>query len=120
MGFVSHGSGAASYLNKHNFPVFHAVHDDLVLGEHDCPRRVAEGSKIAELAVMWRPEQDHESTEREQLLVLDTGGDVFAARVGEWLAACNFGGVAVEIATNELPGGAVLEPMEPRLIRAVS
>jgi hypothetical protein len=111
IGFCYAGTGSACYRNKHYHEVFHAVYDELVLGRYPDSRAFKAGEKIAELAVMWLPERDHESTAKEKFEILTAPPDVFAARVDGWLCACNFG-----LDERNLDGG-LLEPMEPRLVK---
>jgi hypothetical protein len=114
MGFVFAGTGSPVYVNKHYHEVFHAVYDELILGQHEPGRGFRSGEKVAELAVLWRPDQDHEATRTQSLEILDTPDGIFAGRVDDWLCACNFTESACE-----LPD-VVLEPMEPQLRRAAS
>lgn len=115
MGFRFAGSGSASYTSKHFFQPFHAVHDELILGRYPEDRAFSAGEKIAELAVLWCPEQDHEATSRQEFAIVDTADGVFAALVDGWLCACNFDEQACELP--EVEGApVVLEAMEPRLV----
>lgn len=111
MGFVFAGTGSAFYLNKHYHEVFHAVYDELILGHHVPGRQFKKGEKVAELAVLWCPEQEHQVTSDQGFDILDAPKGVFAARVDDWLCACNFTGVVHELS------GITLEPLEPRLVR---
>jgi hypothetical protein len=111
MGFRFAGTGAASYINKHFYKVYHAVYDELTLGRHPDSRAFKTGDKVAELTIMWLPERDHDSTAKAKFEVLKTPPDVFAARVDGWLCACNFGPDEHKL------DGVLLEPTEPRLIR---
>lgn len=111
MGFRFVGTGSPVYVNRHYFEVFHAVYDEMVLGRHPENRQFKTGDKIADLAVLWCPEQDHEATKRQQFSIIKTPPNIFAADLDDWLCACNFGSEPFDL------DGVSLEPMEPRLAR---
>lgn len=111
MGFRFAGTGAAVYVNKHYHKIYNAVHDELILGRHEPGRQFKAGEQVAQLALLWCPEQSHADTERQKFDILEASGDIFAARVDGWLCACNFTLEPREIA------GVTLEPMEPRLVK---
>ena len=59
------------------------------------PRGFAAGERIAELVALWCPEQTHEETAAECLVLHGTDGSLFATEADGYLLACNFGdGVA--------------------------
>jgi len=105
-GLVFRSAGGAHYRNRHYFKVWHATEDDLVLCSQEEPRDYAAGDTISELTALWCPEQSHDETREERLVVHDTPADVFAAEADSFLCACNFSGAPAELpAEVALPAG---------------
>ncbi|MCK4513951.1 MAG: hypothetical protein KAU31_01770, partial [Spirochaetaceae bacterium] len=71
-GLVFKGSGRAFYRNRHTFKVCRAIEDDLVLSLQDEPREFKTGEQIAELVSLWCPEQTHQQTADQELIMHET------------------------------------------------
>ena len=101
-------TGRTQYHNRHYFGErgWHAVEDDLVLGLQDEPRVCDAGSSVAELVALWCPEQTHEQTAAEPLVIHETPNDAFAGEVDGMVCACSFGDRDVELPmAGRLPAG---------------
>ena len=68
-GLLFHGSGQAQYRNRHTFPVWQAVADELILSLQDRPQRYQAGEEIAALLALWCPEQAHWETAQQALRI---------------------------------------------------
>lgn len=89
-GLIFQGSGPRFYYNRHHFPVWHAIKDDLVLSLHDEPFTVAANAEIARFIALWRPEQEHSATAAEQLQIHVTAPELCAVTVDNFLCTANF------------------------------
>lgn len=90
-GLVFKGSGRAFYRNRHHFiKMWRAIEDELVLSLQDEPKEFKTGQQIADLVTLWCPEQSHEETANEELIIHQTQKKTFAAEVDNLLCACNF------------------------------
>lgn len=96
-GLVFLGSGRAFYRNRHDFEVFRAVEDDLVLSLQDTPQEYSDGQEIARLVTLWCPEQIHQETAVQELVVHKAPARVFAAEVDGFFCACNLGTEVVRL-----------------------
>lgn len=96
-GLVFEGTGSVEYRNRHHFPVWHAVEDELVLSVQNQPESYGAGETIAELATLWCPEQTHEETAEQELVQHQTPDGLVAVSVDSLLCACNFGEAAAEV-----------------------
>ena len=106
-GLVFRGTGRAAYRNRHWFQPWRAVEDELTLGLCDKPGDFRTGDEVAHLVSLWCPEQSHDETCGEELLVHATPEGVFAATVGEFVCICNFTDEAVDLpGLLECPAGA--------------
>ena len=81
----------------HTFSVWRAVEDELLLNVQRQPQDYAAGAVIAQLIALWCPEQTHQETARQQLVVYDTAESVVAVQVDGYLCAGNFGAGAVSV-----------------------
>ncbi len=103
------GSGRGFYYNRHHFPVWHAIKDDLVLSLHDEPFAVATGAEIARFVALWRPEQSHIATATEALQLHPTPPDLCAVTVDNFLCTANFSAQAQTVPVPvQIPAGGTL------------
>jgi hypothetical protein len=118
-GLVYRGSGRALYRNRHSFAVFRAVEDDLVLSLQDTPQAYSSGQEIAKLIVLWCPEQPHQETAEQGLLIHDTPENAFAAEVDGYLCACNLGTEAIQlpVAPTVCGGALYLDRGQPAIVK---
>jgi len=96
-GLVFRGSGRAFYRNRHDFQVFRAVEDDLVLSLQDTPQEYSGGQEIARLVTLWCPEQIHQETAVQEIIVHKTPARVLAVEIDGFFCACNLGTEAVRL-----------------------
>lgn len=89
-GIVYEGTGTAWYRNTHHYEVWHAIEDALVLSETDSAKQYPAGNSIAELALLWIPEQDHRATADTRFDIVETDDEWFVAEVEGYTCACNF------------------------------
>lgn len=105
-GLVFRGSGQAQYHNRHTFPVWQAVADELILSLQDRPQVYQAGEEIAALTALWCPEQTHQETAQQALRIHAGPPSVAAVEVDGFLCAGNFSGDAVALTTPlTLPAG---------------
>lgn len=96
-GLVFEGTGRAVYLHRHYFKIWRAVEDSLLLNLQDTPQTFEVGDRIATLTTLWCPEQSHDETPRQALILREASENVFAAQVDGFLCACNFGNTPVTL-----------------------
>ena len=94
-GLVFHGNGRPVYRNRHSFPIWRAMEDELVLNVLDTPQTCEAGATIAQLAALWCPEQSHEETAHQKLILYDSPPETVMAEVDHYLCAGNFGDTTV-------------------------
>ncbi len=83
------GSGSARYENPHHFPVWHAVHDDLMLCPHDHAMDAEPGQVVCEMLAVWVPEHPHSDAAAAIPVVETWDADGLTARVGRWKVECS-------------------------------
>ena len=89
-GIVFRGSGRTLYRNRHYFPVWRAVEDDLILSLQDEWQVYERGDDIASLVTLWCPEQTHQETARQELILHDSAAHAVVVEVDGMLCAGNF------------------------------
>lgn len=99
IGIVFRGTGKTVYRNRHYFKHFRAVTDGLFLSTQDEPVETKAGDLVAELSLLFCPEQSHSETPDQKLIVaqssdsavcLITDGHLCAANFGSEQMACSF------------------------------
>jgi len=131
-GILFRATGAPEYRNLHNFPVWHATENELILGRHEPRRTFRPGEEIGRMALLWLPERSAAETACAELRVVVADRRRFVAEVDGATAAANFGDVPLDVALPRGPSvrvGAVslsgdagesrvaaLGPMEPLLV----
>ncbi|MBN2311808.1 MAG: hypothetical protein JXR94_22710 [Candidatus Hydrogenedentes bacterium] len=91
LGFVFETTGAAVYINRHRFVVWHAIEDDLILGLDDTPRDVPAGAEIAAMAVLCCPEQHHDDTAAHPPIRIDETDGLCTTRIDGFTCTWSFG-----------------------------
>jgi hypothetical protein len=94
-GLVFQGTGRAVYCNRHRFPIWRAMEDELVLNLQDTPQTCQAGATIAQLVALWCPEQTHEETASQRLILYNSPPETVIAEVDHYLCAGNFGDTTV-------------------------
>ena len=108
-GLVFQGSGRAVYHNRHRFPVWRAMEDALVLNLHDTPQTCDAGDTVAQMVVLWCPEQSHQETASQTFVLYDSPPETVMVEVDDYLCAGNFGETTVALPRPlAVPAGASL------------
>ncbi len=71
------------------------MEDELVLNLQDMPQTCQAGATIAQLAILWCPEQTHEETASQKLILYNSPPETVSAEVDHYLCARNFGDTTV-------------------------
>jgi len=85
----------AVYRNRHSFPIWRAMEDELVLNLQDTPHTFNAGDTVAQLVALWCPEQSHPEAASQQLILYDSPPETVLAEVDNYLCAGNFGATTV-------------------------
>jgi hypothetical protein len=97
-GLVFRGSGRSRYHNRHLFPVWRAVEDELILSLQDEIQVYQAGEEIASLITLWCPEQTHAETARQALIIHDSpSATAVVIEVDGYLCAGNWGASTVTL-----------------------
>jgi len=108
-GLVFQGSGRAVYHNRHRFPVWRAMEDTLVLNLHDTPQTCDAGNTVAQMVVLWCPEQPHQETASQTFVLYDSPPETVMVEVDDYLCAGNFGETTIALPRPlTVPAGASL------------
>jgi len=115
MGLVYCGTGRTRYLNRHHFPVWRAVADDLTLSCRPEPFRVAPGGVAGELAAAVAPGYSAARTAGIRFSVLRAPRHAAGLLLGKALALANFAASArvVRLQTAAAPGKGRQADAEP-------
>lgn len=90
LGIIYHGTGRTVYHNRHHFPTWWAVADDLILSRDERRRRVTAGAVIGELCAVLAPDRSRQQTAALRPVELAAQGAAAGLIAGEYLAAASF------------------------------
>jgi hypothetical protein len=68
-----------------------------VLNLHDTPQRCDAGDIVAQMAVLWCPEQPHQETASQTFVLYDSPPETAMVEVDNYLCAGNFGETTVAL-----------------------
>ena len=122
-GIVFEGSERPLYHHRHYFKVWHAIEDELVLSRQESERSFRAGEDVAQLTTLWCPDQSHEETARQELVVHSPAAGIFAAEVDGLLCAANLSDGCVTLPLSRCESAVVgldsslrLGPWEPAIV----
>lgn len=87
-GILFQGTGRTCYVNQRRFKPWRAVEDLLVLSLQDNPHTYEAGERVAQMFMVWCPEQRHQATAAGRLKVLEYDG-VLGVETESVLCAAN-------------------------------
>jgi len=90
LGLAYRGTGLTHYTNRHHFPVWRAVADDLILSREEAPGRVRAGATIGQLAAAIAPGYSSARTAALHLVEPRCPRHSAALLLGDHLALANF------------------------------